>query len=293
MKYKLLALDIDGTLIGDDSVVRPEVIEALHAARKAGLRVCLASGRSYADAIPIWRQLKLEEPSAAGAVEPLVLLGGALVSEGPTGRTLYQRSIERGLAWQFARALFERGYCVLAAMDPWRHGLDYAHTHEGSGAETIRKWVARGKLSVRVLDGQLAGAGRQAKLDALPVPLRISCVVDPAHAPRVVAELRAQFGDRLNIHAMYIPVYDFTVLEAFSLAANKLAAVVYVAQAYCASAAQVVAVGDDVNDLPMLKGVGLGVAMPQASDEVRAAAKHVAHGGLAKFIHELLDGRFA
>ena len=54
---------------------------------------------------------------------------------------------------------------------------------------------------------------------------------------------------------------------------------------------QVVAAGDDVNDIPLLQGAGLGVAMPQAPDDVKAAADVVADNGLAATIHDLLCER--
>ena len=72
MEYELLAVDVDGTLVGPDSVVPADVVDALAAAEQAGLRVCLATGRSYVETHPIWRQLRLRGP-----FEPLVVVGGA------------------------------------------------------------------------------------------------------------------------------------------------------------------------------------------------------------------------
>ena len=67
----------------------------------------------------------------------------------------------------------------------------------------------------------------------------------------------------------------------------------YVAQASGTPLSQIAAVGDDVNDILMLGGVGLGVAMPQAPDSVLQAADHIAAGGLAEFINQLVDGKFS
>ena len=69
MKYRLLALDIDGTLIGSEERVSAEVVAALHAAVRAGIGVCLATGRSYAETMPIWRQIRSAGGVAAGAGE--------------------------------------------------------------------------------------------------------------------------------------------------------------------------------------------------------------------------------
>ena len=88
MKYKMLALDLDGTLLGTDHLVAPETAEAVRAAEAAGLGVCLATGRSYSETRPSWQELGLKGP-----YQPMVVIGGALISEADTGRTLYHKPI--------------------------------------------------------------------------------------------------------------------------------------------------------------------------------------------------------
>ena len=279
-KYKLVALDIDGTLIGRDEVVSPEVISTLAAAQAAGIKVCLATGRSYLEAAPIWRQLSLAEPH-----EPMVLFGGALVSDPTSGRTLYNRTMSPDLARSFGQAMCEAGYCAVVATDPWRHGVDYVRSDGGWGKEFLSRWLGRHPVNVRVVP-------RLSEAADLPPALRVSAVIQSSEAPKLEAQLREQFAGQLTMHAIYVPAYDFTVLECFSAGTSKMAGVTYVSQAWRIGAGHVVAVGDDVNDLAMLQGAGLGVAMPQASDAVKSSAKHVAAGGLAMFLDELLGGRF-
>ena len=95
-------------------------IDAVAAAEDAGLRAVLTTGRDYNLAIGIWRQLRLKRPP-----QPIVLISGAMVSEAQTGRTLYQKTISRGLACEFADALCERGRSAMAFVDPWRHDVEY------------------------------------------------------------------------------------------------------------------------------------------------------------------------
>jgi len=68
--FRLLALDIDGTLVGPDQVVAPDVVAALAPAAEGGLRICLATGRSYAESVGIWRQLHLPGPGEAMILVP-------------------------------------------------------------------------------------------------------------------------------------------------------------------------------------------------------------------------------
>lgn len=280
MKYKLLALDIDGTLIGRDETVAPDVLAALAAAQQAGLMICLATGRSLAETLPIWRQLELAHPA-----QPLVLVGGALISEAHTDRTLYQRTIDRALAFEFGDALAEEGYCAVAAVDPWRCGVDFYRATEGDHAAIQDRWLSRRQANVRCVK-RLSHAGD------MPHPLRVSTVVDTDVAAELVERLRPRFDGRLVMHSIFVPAYQLSILESFSAGTSKQAALTYLAQGIRLNRAQIVAVGDDMNDLSMISGAALGVAMPHAPQAVLAAADHVAEGGLARFIGELVSGKF-
>ncbi len=280
MKYQLLGIDIDGTLLGPDHQPSAETIDALGAARAGGLRVCLATGRSYKETLPIWRRLSWQPP-----FEPIVLIGGALVCEPDTGRTLYQRTIPLDLACKFADALGEAGYSAMAIVDAWRHGWDYVLCETGDAHAAQRDWFEKMQAKVRRVR-------RLADMPDMPNPLRINVVVDPDAADELVAAMNERFGDRLNIHAIVAPNYEVTIVEGFAKEADKWNALRYVAQGCRIGPGQIAAVGDDVNDLTMVRRAGLGVAMPQAAPAVLAVADHVATGGLAEFVRKLLDGEF-
>jgi HAD superfamily hydrolase (TIGR01484 family) len=278
--YRLLALDIDGTLIGPDQIVAPDVVEAVGQAEAAGLRVCLATGRSFNESIGIWRQLRL--PATA---EPMVLVGGALVAEPQTGRTIYQRSIPREIACRFADALGGLGYAAMALVDRWRHEVDYFLTETGDLAAASRDWFDK-------MDARVRRLGRLAEMPASPDVLRISAVAGPDEARAVADELGGLFDGGLNVQAICAPNYGVTIVEAHSVEATKLAALKYVAQARRIGPGRIVAVGDDVNDVSMVGGVGLGVAMPSAPPVLLDAADQVASDGLAALIRQLVAGRF-
>jgi hydroxymethylpyrimidine pyrophosphatase-like HAD family hydrolase len=126
----------------------------------------------------------------------------------------------------------------------------------------------------------------------VPAPTRISTVAEPAAAEALAARLAEQFRNRLIVHAIVAPNYHVTVVEAFSPQADKFQAVRYVAQARRIPDSRIAVVGDDVNDLAMIRGAGLGVTLPDARPAVLAEADHVAQGGLAVFIRQLIEGRF-
>ena len=275
MTYQLVALDLDGTLLEADDTIRPETIDAIAAAESAGLAVCLATGRSAVETIPLWRRLRLRQP-----YQPLVVVGGALVSEPDTGRTLYHRPIDRALACRFADALAEDGYAPMALLDGWRGGVDYLLVERGDVQAAERGWFDKMNVRIRRVAG-LADAPE------LPPPLRVTAVVPEDRAEQVAAELAGRFAERLNVHAICAPNYGVTIVEAFAAGADKFTGLQYVAQAQRIPASRIVAVGDDVNDLPMIRRAGLGVAMAHATDELRRQADLILTGTLAEFLHDL------
>jgi hydroxymethylpyrimidine pyrophosphatase-like HAD family hydrolase len=92
---------------------------------------------------------------------------------------------------------------------------------------------------------------------------------------------------------LFVPAYDVEVLEVFDPAVNKWEGVKLVAERHGITQDQIIAIGDDVNDLPMIEQAGLGVAMGNARPEVLAVAKRVigsnADEGLAEFLEELVE----
>ncbi|MBS3734434.1 MAG: HAD family phosphatase [Phycisphaerae bacterium] len=280
MHYQLLALDVDGTLIGADGAVSSQTKQAIRAACDAGMRVCLATGRSYVETMPVWRQIDWPDTP-----EPLVLVGGALVSEAHTGRTLYHLPMDRDLAAEFGDALGEAGHAAMAFVDRWRHGVDYYLAECGAVHVAFERWFAKMDVTIRRVP-------RLADAPDLPAPLRVSTVVDVDRAADLADRLRQRFDGRLRVHAILAPNYEETIVEAFSPHASKFEALRYVAQAYEIGPGRIVAVGDDVNDVEMVAGAGLGVAMPKASPPLRDAADVTASPTLAAFIHDMLDGAY-
>jgi len=215
----------------------------------------------------------------------MILVGGALVSEPDTGRTLYQRTIRRHVAAALADAMGDAGYCAMVLVDAWRHGVDYYLTTRGDVAAAERMWFA--KMDVRV-----RRVPRLSDAPDVPRPLRISAAAEP-HAARELAEaLQERFDRRLAIHAILAPNYGVMIVEAHAPGADKLTALTYVGQAHRIARARMVVVGDDINDLPMIRGAGLGVAMPDSPESLRRAADRVACNGLPAFLDELLAGKF-
>ena len=268
----LIALDLDGTLIGDDLVLGPRTVAAIGAARAAGVAVSIVTGRMTTSALPFARTL--------GLVDPIVAYQGALVRALPPpardprlGRILAHRPLgpdaaREVIAWARSVGLephvnhLER--FVIQADDP--RAEDYS-TFLGARAELVddlRAWL---RFPVSKVIAVAAASD--------PVP------------ESILAEGRRRFTGRAEVTISH-PRF----LEFLAPGVSKLVGVRHLARRARVPLGRVLAVGDQFNDLEMIAGVGHGAAMPAAPAAVRAAARYVAaplaEEGTAQLIEQLV-----
>jgi hypothetical protein len=278
--FRLVALDVDGTVAGGDDEVTPEVVEAIGRIRDEGIRVVLATGRSHAEVLPVWRKLDL--PAEDG---PVVVVGGAMVSEPLSGRTLYQKGIPPELAARFGEALHGKGRSMMALVDGWRHGFDY-YTLPATDAEDVcERWFGQMDVRNRWLEDL-------AEVSAMPRPIRIGAMAPPAEAEELAAELAETFAGELEMHSILAPNYGITIVEVFAAGVSKWSALQYLAGGWRVKRSEIVAVGDDINDVNMVREAGLGAAIPGCCEVLVEAADVVVADGLGRFLEDLLAGRY-
>lgn len=264
----------------DSSNVLPEANRAaLHRAHEAGLTICLCTGRCFAETEPVIRAIGLDLDAA-------VCVFGALVVDARSGRTLHRTPIPRRTAAHLLEFFRERDYPALVLHDPSEAGTDYYLVAGGGDMAAYERWLALAPTSVRRVDRWPNDA---------PEPLRIGIVEDPAQAVSVQAELQSEFAaTELKCNAIFAPNYGLHVVECFAPQVNKWYAVAQLAHDAGIDASQVVAIGDDVNDVEMIRSAGLGVAMGNAVPAVREVARAYTgtndEAGLARFIERLLRG---
>jgi len=126
-----------------------------------------------------------------------------------------------------------------------------------------------------------------------PHTVRVGIVAEPAEVRRIMAQLEKMFAERIVTMSIHVPVHDVDVLEVFDPSVNKWQGLLHVARHHKIDPKQIIAVGDDVNDIAMIANAGLGVAMGNAKPEVKAIAKRIiganADEGLAEFLEELIE----
>lgn len=275
--YDLIAVDLDGTLLNSNHSVPAENRTALHRAHEAGLHVVLCTGRAYPETRPILDEIGLDLDAA-------ITVFGAVTTDIASGRTLEQHPIPRDTAHRALAWLQEQGYTVLWLTDGATCGSD--------------GYVIDGPNRHLAVDGYLIQSPvEMTKVAELPAdaadPLRLSIIDDRATLEPFSAQLRAAFGAELTHNVLTAPSWELTVIEAFAPHVNKWFGIEQLCRRWGVDPTRTVAIGDDVNDLEMVRSAGLGVAMGNARDEVKHVAQAVTRrnddAGVASVIDQILS----
>jgi hydroxymethylpyrimidine pyrophosphatase-like HAD family hydrolase len=278
-EYALLAVDLDGTLLDSQHKLPAENRAALHRAHQAGLRVVLCTGRSFPETRPVIAEIGLD-------LDATVTVFGAVLTDVRTGRTLERVHIPLAVAYEFTDWLVQRGFAVLWLTDADECGFDGYVIDGPRRHPAVDRWVQQSPCQVRCVDN-LSG-------DVFP-PVRISIIDEAATLAQVSAALSRDFAGRLTYNLLRAPAYDLNILEAFAPRVNKWYGIQRLCRRWGIPPARTAAIGDDINDLDMVRCAGLGIAMANAHPAVKAAAgRHTLHhdaGGVAAAVAELLDGR--
>jgi Cof subfamily protein (haloacid dehalogenase superfamily) len=259
-RIRLVALDLDGTLIGADLVLRPRVKEAVAAAQAAGVAVTIVTGRMFAATKPFLQQLAIDGP--------VVCYQGAAIFDAVTGATLRETPVPSEVTREVLAWAHERGV----------HAQCYADNR--LYVEEINRFSRRYTALARV--EPVLVPSLRAAFDRRPT-IKIVLVDEPERADEHLAALRALLGARA-----YLTRSSPDFVEVVDPAVNKGEALAFVARRAGVPLDATLAVGDAWNDLPLLDAAAIGVAMGSGPPELLAQADavvgDVAHDGVAEAI---------
>jgi Cof subfamily protein (haloacid dehalogenase superfamily) len=272
----MIAIDMDGTLLSPLGQVTPRTKQAIHAALEAGLLVVFATGRNWTES-----QTVLD---AVAHYDTAVFVGGAMVVDTKQRVTLHRSMMDPQLAREICAVMENAGHAVLALQDTHEAGVDYLITGDFQVNTETSRWMT-------LTTAKLGFVPRLAEHHHRHT-IRLSIVAPPEEVLKVKQVLEERFAKRIFGLAIAVPQAKVEVYEVFDPAVNKWEGILHVARRHKISPEQIIAIGDDLNDLPMISRAGLGVAMGNAKDEVKAVAKRVirtnAEEGLAEFLEELV-----
>jgi Cof subfamily protein (haloacid dehalogenase superfamily) len=241
---RLAAIDLDGTLLRSDGTVSQRTRDALAAARASGLTIVFVTARHPGSVIPIAR--------AAGVGGFAICSNGATVFDLDAGRVVHERVLESEIAARLVRALRERVPGVLFAVES---------RAEMAFEPEFRAWEWEPPEGTRLADG----------LELVADPVTRLIARHPDYELEVLAALaREVAGDSATV-----VVPGVWTVELSAVGVSKASALAELCEELGLEAADVLAFGDFLNDLPMLAWAGQAVAVANAHPDVIAAADEV------------------
>ncbi len=252
--YRLVATDLDGTLLGPHKEISAENFAAVRGLQRRGARVVLASGRRHQNSVRFYRQVGLDGL--------LISCAGALVKDPDTAETIREELLDPTDAARLVAEGQHKGFTVVY------YHRDHLYVSERNHwTELYESRVnERAELYPGKLDDLRGEAAQKIVWYGEPATLTAS-------RPQVTEEYRA---------SVTVIATDPENLEFAAQAANKADAVAAVAAFYKVEQAATLTFGDGENDAPMLRWAGLGVAVDGANEIAKAAADLVGPTGAAE-----------
>jgi len=271
--YRILALDIDGTILDPYGKLPTAVRDAVAAARCRGLWVVLCTGRRFRTALPWARELELEGT--------IVVNNGTLVKDIQSGETLRHAYLPIGEYASVISFVRRRG-SPLVYVDTYHDRVDLLTERCSETHAYQREYLDDNTEFFQTVDDLYS----QPRSDVIMV----STMADEATLTAMRDEARDAFGDRLHTHTLINKNYQGLILEFLSPKSGKWPALEAVAAEAGVVPEEIIAIGDDTNDIEMIRCAGLGIAMGNAAAEVKQSADRVvrsnAEGGVAEAIEK-------
>lgn len=263
-EIKVLALDLDGTLTNSQKIITPRTRAALDAAMEKGVTIVLASGRPTVGVRPVAEQLDL--PRRGGCI---LSYNGGTVVDCTTWHTLYKKRLPAAIVPELCAFAARQDVAVL--------------TYDDRGIVTERPddpWVQQEAAINHIPVHRVEDLAVYVNY---PVS-KMLFALDPARMDQVEAAAQKRFAGRLDV---YRSCGFF--LEAMPLGVTKDAGLAALLGRMGLCRKNLMACGDGMNDLPMLRYAGVGVAMQNADAAVKLGADYVTradndHDGVAEAV---------
>jgi len=263
MKYKLMAVDIDGTLLDSNGVLRDETIEAIRLGVGAGLIFTIATGR------PIQGVERFNK--ILGLDLPFITYNGAMVVMGSSREILYERCLSFEDAMKIYSLGIERGTTIIV----WSKNKLYVSELNdrsqkyGELANTVPEFLEDPERVLR------AGATKILWYDT------------EINIEKYDGEIGAFLGDGINFHTSK-PIF----LEFVDKSASKAIAMEMLGKHFGIRREEMISIGDGANDLSMIEYAGLGISMANAPESIKKRADYITlsndQHGVAHVIHEFI-----
>lgn len=267
--YKLLVADIDGTLLGKNGTISTKDADALAKVRQSGIQVSLSTGRVAQACFGVLEQLSLDGYH--------VFSDGALVTNPRTGREVYAEPIGKGLVRQIVN--FAHREDIIFDL--------YSATHFYVERETWASDIRRKFFGLQPTVIDFTDLRQKERI------IKGTLVVRSAEEKAKANSFYRHFKDSLNLSWTKTPAYpEVDFINVIAPGVTKGKALEALAAFLKIPLAEVIAIGDGANDVPVLSRAGMAVAMGNAPGELKAVADYITldvdHSGVAEAVNKFL-----
>ena len=248
MKYKMIAVDLDDTLLAGDLNISTINRQAISHAVSMGVKVTISTGRMFRSTMPYVQQLNLDVP--------VITYQGALIKNAISNEVVLARSLPLDISLEIIEESRKHGVYIQVYI-----GDDYYFDkHNGYSQMYYHLSGIEGKEVKRLEDF----------LDVEPLKVLIM------DSPETISYLTGHYADMFRGKAE-ITISKSNYLEFTNIQASKGSALEYLAQSLGIKREEVIAIGDGYNDISMIKYAGLGVAMSNAPEDVKKYADFITY----------------
>lgn len=266
-KYRLLALDLDETLLDPKSVLSEYAVSVLRAIAEKGVKVIISTGRSYLGSHFYLKQIGLNNPG--------IFCNGAQI----------RGSLDGNILEEYLLPMEEARLAIRLGEETGGHPRVYMNDmiYVSHLTEEDKIFFARVRVPFEVIDDLYAF------LNTSPTKL-VNAMSDLELVPLLVEKNKRAFQDRIYV-TQSISVNSSTLIEYMNVSATKGKAVKKLAAMWGISRDEIVVAGDNFNDLPMFAEAGLSIAPQNAPSAILDAASVVcrsnAEDGVPKKLAEI------
>lgn len=263
---KLLALDLDGTLLDSSGKIPDANKIAIRKAEEKGVLVTIATGRRFRDALPVAVEAELNAP--------LITHNGALLKRADSFEVVAASLISTDTVPEILRVGRNFGGDALVSTDPQGKGVLLYET-VGESNIPLQRYIAWAKRlhDSEAESGVLRVQNLETDLDKTEV-VHISFSGSCAKMAELEIILRDELAEKANVLTTRYPALDFTLIDILPPDASKGTGVEKLSLLNNLTAENVMVIGDNFNDLEMLEFAGTPVLMGNSSPELLENEKY-------------------
>jgi Cof subfamily protein (haloacid dehalogenase superfamily) len=275
--FRLIALDLDGTLLDDNKVISNENIIIINKLIQQGYKIIIATGRGYFSAKNLIKGI--------GNNLTILANNGNIIRNTSDDKTIYSRFMDKDNIKEILVEGEKLHLNPIIHVDYYKDGFDMI-TEENKNNESIDKYISKYINRCKVVNKE-----------ALYDLDRVLTLVYPGDRKTInefYCLIKEKYPDKYSSHILNNIQVAEAMFEIMNPLSNKWISIMEYCKSIGIESREVIAIGDDNNDLDMISNAGLGIAMKNGSILVKESADIITDldnnkSGVASILKEILD----